>query len=39
MALSLFIAKVHAVVVAERASGQGVAVALLKWTWQLSVSS
>jgi GNAT superfamily N-acetyltransferase len=35
MALSLFIAKVHGVAVAEHARGQGIAAALLKRTWQV----
>ncbi|MFF0516806.1 GNAT family N-acetyltransferase [Streptomyces sp. NPDC004250] len=35
MAMSLFVAKVHGVAVAEHARGQGIAAALLKWTWQV----
>jgi GNAT superfamily N-acetyltransferase len=34
MAVSLFIAKVHGLAVAEHARGQGIAAALLKRTWQ-----
>lgn len=35
MALSLFIAKVHGLAVAEHARGQGIAAALLKRAWQV----
>ncbi|WP_424893421.1 GNAT family N-acetyltransferase [Streptomyces sp. XH2] len=35
MALSLFIAKVHGLAVAEHARGQGIAATLLKRTWQV----
>ncbi|MEU0966103.1 GNAT family N-acetyltransferase [Streptomyces sp. NPDC005917] len=35
MAMSLFIAKVHGLAVAEHARGQGIAAALLKRTWQV----
>ncbi|GLW47613.1 hypothetical protein Stsp02_32750 [Streptomyces sp. NBRC 14336] len=35
MALSLFVAKIHGLAVAEQARGQGIAAALLKRTWQV----
>ncbi|WP_052869771.1 GNAT family N-acetyltransferase [Streptomyces niger] len=35
MALSLFVAKIHGLAVAEVARGQGIAAALLKRTWQV----
>lgn len=35
MAVSLFVAKVHGLAVAEHARGQGIAAALLKRTWQV----
>ncbi len=35
MALSLFIAKVHGLAVAEHVRGQGIAATLLKRTWQV----
>ncbi|MEW2417862.1 GNAT family N-acetyltransferase [Streptomyces sp. NPDC046866] len=35
MALSLFVAKVHGLAVAEHARGQGIAGALLKRAWQV----
>ncbi|GHG63018.1 GNAT family N-acetyltransferase [Streptomyces griseocarneus] len=35
MALSMFIAKVHGLAVAEHARGQGIAAALLKRAWQV----
>jgi GNAT superfamily N-acetyltransferase len=35
MALSLFVAKIHGLAVAEHARGQGIAATLLKRTWQV----
>ncbi|MFC8898102.1 GNAT family N-acetyltransferase [Streptomyces cinereoruber] len=35
MALSLFVAKIHGLAVAEHARGQGIAAALLKRAWQV----
>ncbi|MFJ8982750.1 GNAT family N-acetyltransferase [Streptomyces sp. NPDC102282] len=35
MALSLFVAKIHGLAVAEHARGQGIAATLLKRTWQI----
>ncbi|MGW0844251.1 GNAT family N-acetyltransferase [Streptomyces sp. NPDC002787] len=35
MALSMFVAKIHGLAVAEDARGQGIAAALLKRTWQV----